>query len=165
MILAVALSPFTAIFVNSEGYLPRCFAWLTTPDNPSIGDQSYGNNEMAWTATYPRWISYYIRCVSWNCRNPALGFSYVAGLTVGNDFSYSVSGNERVDIGVWGATFGSVKRHLVNDGKTYFDYKWVWQWNSGYGAMFRMGWNLEPTLIAGLRRALVIDFRPRIKLP
>lgn len=73
MVLAMLLAPLIALFVRSDGYLPRWLWWFQTPDSRMDGC----NGDANFCATHrPCWWTY----VLWQWRNPCAGFSHWLGL-------------------------------------------------------------------------------------
>ncbi|QLG87639.1 hypothetical protein HQ393_04875 [Chitinibacter bivalviorum] len=72
-VLAMLLAPLIALFVHSDGYLPRCLWWFQTPDSRMDGCDGDAN----FCATHKAgWWTY----VLWQWRNPAAGFSEWLGI-------------------------------------------------------------------------------------
>jgi hypothetical protein len=67
-LLAIVLSPVTALFVREDGTLPRCLEWFGTNDNPNWGDEGH---EKRWNYTHS-----YLQALAWLLRNPAYTFEW-----------------------------------------------------------------------------------------
>lgn len=157
-ITTVIFAPIIALFVR-DGYLPKWLSWFQTPDNPAIGDQMFHDQQMSWTK------SEYLYAVFWFWRNPAYGYDHWAGFTISPDYGYSSTGNELVEIhreydGSYKVIEGSVYRKLIQDGKTYYQWRWVKKWSAHHAIRLSFGWVLYQPLVPWTRRSLEFSINP-----
>ncbi len=167
MIINAVFSPIISLFISRAGYLPEWLSYFQTTDAPAIGDESFHQNEMSWTAAYPKFLSNYICGIAWAIRNPAYGFADRAGFIINNPHSFTTtrkSGLPDIDVGETSAVVGSVFRTLINgDGKKYFEYRRVGRWNANYVWYIQIGWSIpELSFVNGERCHLCVYIRPRI---
>lgn len=152
---------FIAPFVRKDGNYPTLLrAWFQPDDTLAIGDVMLGNNE---AHTYAN--NYYLRAVVWGCRNPAYGWLARCGISTADYSLVKFSGAPGVDIGDFGAKFGSYFKVAKCAGRYYFDYKKVGRWfGTNYGYQIRFGWNLDADFspIAGTVRGLQVEVRPKV---
>ena len=67
-LLAVLLSPLSALLIRDDGTLPKWLAWSGTTDNPNWGDEGH---EKRWGYAHS-----FMQVVAWICRNRAYSFHW-----------------------------------------------------------------------------------------
>jgi hypothetical protein len=69
--------PFIVPFASEDGWLPKCFSWYQTLDNPLDGDNGWQTEHRPWLDkpynTLSKFQRYWSR-VKWLYRNPVYGF-------------------------------------------------------------------------------------------
>lgn len=74
LLIAYALNPIVALFVDEDGYLPKCLFWFATPDSNMFGykgDMGFYESHRTKTNT---WLGRVMTCCAWMYRNTAQGF-------------------------------------------------------------------------------------------
>lgn len=157
-ILNVLLSPVLPLFIR-DGYLPSWLSWFQTPDNPAIGDKMFHEQQMSWTK------SDYLYAVFWAIRNPGYGYDAWAGFIISPDCGYSSAGNENICVdrqydGSYKVIEGSIYRKLTQDGKTYFQWRYIKKWSAHRAMRLSFGWVLHQPLVPWTRRNLEFTISP-----
>lgn len=148
----LTLTGILALFLQDNNKLPWWLSWFDTPDNLTIGDELYRNNQMK-GVTNRWWIA-----TCWLARNPAYGFDHVVGAKVPEGFTYSSKGDELTTNAP--IHNGWVFRQIDNAWQFYA----VYQWSDTKCWKLNFGWKLWGRLEAGQVRQLVCTITPFAKV-
>jgi hypothetical protein len=167
MIIHAVFSMIICLFIH-HGMLPWWLRVFQTPDALAIGDQSFHENEMAWTKGLPLWLQNYICGMAGAIRNPAYGFADMAGVVFDKPSCFTTTaqpGKPDIDVGDH-STFGEVYRTVFNgDGKEYFEFRLAGKWSASLAWYIQLGWSLPADgQFDQSRRHLCVYVRPFIKI-
>lgn len=142
-IQALIVTPFIApIALLNNNRLPKFLKWYDTPDNPTIGDESFQKNQMNWTTNR------YLYAVFWLWRNPAYGFDFFLGAKIQEGFVYEFEGDDLITNGSGPddrVREGKVFRTVTNpDGTVYWNEFEIKIIDDHYCMKRNRGWKLWP---------------------